>query len=187
MAAVRPARGFSSSSGPDTEQAPASRQTVVRLAIFIAGKTRSGACRLPSATHSGAVVSALLEPLPRSEPFADAACHRPHVRVPHALEGVRGERRAMTASAVEDDLLAGVRDGALDVPLDHALPHPAGPRDSGARPFALLAHVDEVEALSGLHPALDLGHGRLADPGAGLFDQSLKAAHPARIPVIAPS
>ena len=54
-------------------------------------------------------------------PGAPTAGEREHVGVAHLLQGIGGERRAVTAAAVEHDLAVELRNGRLDVALEDAL------------------------------------------------------------------
>ena len=89
-------------------------------------------------------------------PLAPAAVHRDDVGVPHPLQVLGGERGAESPAAIEDDSGGGVGDGALDIALDDALGQVPRPRQMAARELALLARIDQLEALALVEHGLDV-------------------------------
>src|SRR5262249_45813295 len=111
----------------------------------------------------------------RVDPAAEPADHRTDVRVAHALEAVGGERRAIAAPAVDDDVGGGVGDARLDVPLEHALADVLRRGEVAGRPLALLAHVHQVERVAPLEARPHVGGGDLDDVGPNRGDAREKA------------
>src|SRR5207244_4862423 len=100
--------------------------------------------------------------------------HRERAPVPHGLERVGRERRAKAAAAVEDDLGVPIRDRLLDVALDDTLREVERAASVALRPLPILAHVDQVESLARLLPAVDLLGRRLTDACLGVGDEPEK-------------
>ena len=100
-------------------------------------------------------------------PLVEPAGHGGHVGVAELGQGVRGERRAGAAGAVDDDVGVVVGDPALDLALQVA---PGDVHRTGERPLLVLVGLPHVE-----HDGPGLGHlvGRaggvdLTDAGLGV-------------------
>src|SRR5439155_1129197 len=125
-----------------------------------AARSRRACCASCSSSPGGrrrpAGRSVLVDRVAELRPPPPAAVHRDRPAVAHLLERIGGERRAEAAPAVEDDLGLAIRDALLDVALDDALREV--PRAAGVAllPLAILAHVDQVEALARLLAAAHL-------------------------------
>src|SRR5262249_46213693 len=78
-------------------------------------------------------------------PAAEAAGERAHPGVAHRLQGAGGQRRAVAAAAVQDDVGVELRDEALDVALDDALAQVRGAREAAKLPLVVLADIEQVQ------------------------------------------
>src|SRR5947209_3595089 len=96
--------------------------------------------------------SILRQRVPLLAPFPKAAVHRNDVGVAHLLQIVCCERRAKTAAAIKHQLCIEVWEASFNITLDDAFAHVNSPRQVVFGEFALLAHVDESELVSAVHP-----------------------------------
>src|SRR5262249_13736329 len=113
--------------------------------------------------------------VPERAPPPPAPIHRSHPTIAHLLERVGGQRGAVAAAAVEDDVRLERGNGTLDVALDDALGEVRSAADAAPLPLVVLAHVEQVKALAGGEPARHLLAGRLADAASCRLDQPEEA------------
>src|ERR1700676_3970195 len=125
-------------------------------------------------------ISGLLSGESRLSPGAPAAVHRDAVRVTHFLQVIGSQRRAETASTVEDERCRFIGDRLLDVALDDALSQMNSAGQMAARPFVIFADVHEREFFPGIEAPLDLAEVQLLHAGFRVIDdgkESLSVFH----------
>jgi len=91
------------------------------------------------------------------------------VTIAHPLGGIAAERAPIAAAAVEDEFGFGVRDKALDVPLEDALAEMARLGRVAGRPFGILADIEQDGAGVGREAGAGLRQGNLPDTGLGVI------------------
>src|SRR6266567_5586476 len=104
-------------------------------------------------------------------PALPPAIHRDHVLVTHLLERIPGKRGAKPAATIEDYLGIVIRDGLLDVTFDYSFAKVNGSSRVTLLPFVVLAHIDEVEALSRFLFSLHIFGGVFAHAALCIIDR----------------
>src|SRR6266436_2377427 len=91
------------------------------------------------------------------DPALPAAVHRFHIVVAHLLQIIGYQRGAEAASAIQDQLRAGIRDALLDVPLDDALAQVHGIGNMSLGPFVFLGKFNQQNSSAGFMRRLTSG------------------------------
>src|SRR3569832_2624096 len=96
-----------------------------------------------------------LHRIARLAPGFDSSGHRHDVRVSHLPQGVGGEGRAESPSAIKDDPGPFIRDHRFDVALQHPPADMPGARGVIDAELVVFTDVDEMKRGAGVELRLD--------------------------------